>query len=146
MGFPPRPVRTRLARLTGLPPTLRTHDVEPEVVRMHWRIALAAEAAGLLAAALASTVTYVSERKQFGRPIASFQLVQEMLTDIAVKTDAARMLVWRAGHRSAAPSCQHPSLFPPYSPVRARAAQDNSLFAFLEVSFSRLGRSRRGPP
>ena len=33
-----------------------------------------------------------------GRPIASFQLVQEMLTDIAVKTDAARMLVWRAGY------------------------------------------------
>jgi alkylation response protein AidB-like acyl-CoA dehydrogenase len=34
---------------------------------------------------------------QFGRPIASFQLVQEMLTDIALHTEAARMLVWRAG-------------------------------------------------
>ena len=33
----------------------------------------------------------------FDRPIASFQLVQEMLADMVVRTDAARMLVWRAG-------------------------------------------------
>src|SRR5438270_866298 len=45
-----------------------------------------------------ASVKYAKERQQFGRPIASFQLVQEMLTDIAVKTDAARMLVWRAGY------------------------------------------------
>ena len=35
--------------------------------------------------------------QQFGRPIASFQLVQAMLADMKVKTDAARLLVWRAG-------------------------------------------------
>jgi alkylation response protein AidB-like acyl-CoA dehydrogenase len=46
---------------------------------------------------LDASVRYSKERVQFGRPIASFQLVQEMLTEIAVKTDAARMLVWRAG-------------------------------------------------
>ena len=34
---------------------------------------------------------------QFGRPIASFQLVQAMLAEMRVRTDAARMLVWRAG-------------------------------------------------
>ena len=39
---------------------------------------------------------YANERKQFGRPIASFQLVQAMISDMVVKTDAARMLVWRA--------------------------------------------------
>ena len=33
---------------------------------------------------------------QFGRPIAGFQLVQELLADIAVETDAARLLAWRA--------------------------------------------------
>jgi hypothetical protein len=43
-------------------------------------------------------VQYSKERIQFGRPIASFQLVQAMLTDMKVKTDAARMLVWRAGY------------------------------------------------
>jgi alkylation response protein AidB-like acyl-CoA dehydrogenase len=34
---------------------------------------------------------------QFGRPIASFQLVQAMIADMVVKTEASRMLVWRAG-------------------------------------------------
>jgi len=38
------------------------------------------------------------EREQFGRPIAAFQLGQEMLADMALETDAARMLVWRAGY------------------------------------------------
>ena len=37
------------------------------------------------------------ERKQFGVPIASFQLVQELIADMIVKQDAARMLVYRAG-------------------------------------------------
>src|SRR5262249_32846753 len=37
------------------------------------------------------------ERTQFDRPIAGFQLVQAMIADMAVRTDAARMLVYRAG-------------------------------------------------
>jgi alkylation response protein AidB-like acyl-CoA dehydrogenase len=41
-------------------------------------------------------VEYAKERQQFGKPIASFQLVQEMLAEMAVETDAARLLVWRA--------------------------------------------------
>ena len=36
------------------------------------------------------------DRTQFDRPIARFQLVQELLADIAVETDAARLLTWRA--------------------------------------------------
>jgi alkylation response protein AidB-like acyl-CoA dehydrogenase len=43
------------------------------------------------------SVKYAKEREQFGRPIASFQLVQAMIADMVVQTDAARMLVWRAG-------------------------------------------------
>ncbi len=42
-------------------------------------------------------MNYAKERVQFGRPIAGFQLVQAMLADMKVRTDAARMLVWRAG-------------------------------------------------
>jgi hypothetical protein len=42
-------------------------------------------------------VEYSKNRKQFDRPIASFQLVQEMLADMVVDTDAARALVWKAG-------------------------------------------------
>jgi butyryl-CoA dehydrogenase len=42
-------------------------------------------------------VEYAKERTQFDRPIASFQLVQEMIADMVVETEAARALVWRAG-------------------------------------------------
>jgi alkylation response protein AidB-like acyl-CoA dehydrogenase len=61
------------------------------------RYSVAAGCVGICQGSLDASVKYAKERQQFGRPIASFQLVQEMLTDIAVKTDAARMLVWRAG-------------------------------------------------
>ncbi len=61
------------------------------------RYSVAAGCVGICQGSLDSSVRYSKERVQFGRPIASFQLVQEMLTDIAVRTDAARMLVWRAG-------------------------------------------------
>ena len=62
------------------------------------RYSVAAGCVGICQGSLDASVRYAKERQQFGRPIASFQLVQEMLTDIAVKTDAARMLVWRAGY------------------------------------------------
>jgi hypothetical protein len=61
------------------------------------RYSVAAGCVGICQGSLDASVKYAKERQQFGRPIASFQLVQEMLTEIAVKTDAARMLVWRAG-------------------------------------------------
>ena len=44
------------------------------------------------------SVKYSKERRQFDRPIASFQLVQELIAEMVVDTDAARLLVWRAGH------------------------------------------------
>jgi butyryl-CoA dehydrogenase len=62
------------------------------------RYSVAAGCVGICQGCLDASVKYAKERVQFGRPIGSFQLVQEMLTDIAVKTDAARMLVWRAGY------------------------------------------------
>jgi alkylation response protein AidB-like acyl-CoA dehydrogenase len=60
------------------------------------RYSVAAGCVGICQGCLDSSVRYSKERKQFGRPIASFQLVQEMITDIKLHTDAARMLVWRA--------------------------------------------------
>jgi alkylation response protein AidB-like acyl-CoA dehydrogenase len=59
------------------------------------RMSVAAGCVGLARAALEASVKYAGERTQFGKPIAGFQLVQEMLTDMAVATDAARLLVWR---------------------------------------------------
>jgi hypothetical protein len=60
------------------------------------RVSLAAGCVGILQGCLDAAVGYATQRRQFGRPVASFQLVQELIADIAVEADAARMLVWRA--------------------------------------------------
>jgi alkylation response protein AidB-like acyl-CoA dehydrogenase len=61
------------------------------------RYSVAAGCVGICQGCLDASVRYSKERRQFGRPIAAFQLVQEMLADMALETDASRMLVWRAG-------------------------------------------------
>jgi butyryl-CoA dehydrogenase len=61
------------------------------------RYSVAAGCVGICQGSLEESVNYAKERKQFDRPIASFQLVQAMIADIALDTDAARYLVWRAG-------------------------------------------------
>ena len=43
-----------------------------------------------------AAVGYATSRHQFGKPIASHQLVQEMIAEISVDADAARLLTWRA--------------------------------------------------
>jgi butyryl-CoA dehydrogenase len=62
------------------------------------RYSVAAGCVGICQGCLDASIRYSKERHQFGRPIASFQLVQEMIADMALETDAARMLVWRAGY------------------------------------------------
>jgi alkylation response protein AidB-like acyl-CoA dehydrogenase len=61
------------------------------------RYSVAAGCVGICQGCVDHSVAYAKERVQFGRPIASFQLVQAMLADMKVQTDAARLLVWRAG-------------------------------------------------
>ena len=60
------------------------------------RIGIAAQALGLAAGALETTINYVKERKQFGRAIGAFQNTQFQLADMATKVEAARMLVYKA--------------------------------------------------
>jgi alkylation response protein AidB-like acyl-CoA dehydrogenase len=57
------------------------------------RVALAAELVGTAQRALDGAVAYAKERKQFGRPIGSFQAIKHLLADRHVQLDAARMLV-----------------------------------------------------
>lgn len=59
------------------------------------RMSLAASCTGLAQAAVDAMIGYAKEREQFGRPIAGFQLVQELIADSAVETEAARMMTWR---------------------------------------------------
>jgi hypothetical protein len=61
------------------------------------RYSVAAGCVGICQGCLEESVRYAKEREQFGRPIASFQLVQAMIADMVLKTDASRLLVWRAG-------------------------------------------------
>ena len=63
------------------------------------RIGIAAQALGLAAGALETTINYVKERKQFGRSIAQFQNTQFQLADMATKVEAARMMVYRAAKK-----------------------------------------------
>ncbi|TWP48135.1 acyl-CoA dehydrogenase [Lentzea tibetensis] len=59
------------------------------------RMSVAAGCVGAARGALEASLKYAKEREQFGKPIAGFQLVQELLADMAVDTDAARLLTWR---------------------------------------------------
>jgi butyryl-CoA dehydrogenase len=61
------------------------------------RYSVAAGCVGICQGCVEESVRYATERRQFGRPIASFQLVQAMLAEMKVRADAARLLVWRAG-------------------------------------------------
>jgi butyryl-CoA dehydrogenase len=61
------------------------------------RYSVAAGCVGICEGCVQASVAYSKEREQFGVPIASFQLVQEMIADMIVRRDAARLLVRRAG-------------------------------------------------
>ena len=60
------------------------------------RISLAAGSVGIAQGCVDASIAYAAERRQFGQPIAAFQLVQELIADMAVETEAARLLTWRA--------------------------------------------------
>ncbi|GHJ45175.1 acyl-CoA dehydrogenase [Catellatospora sp. TT07R-123] len=59
------------------------------------RMSVAAGCVGIAQGCLDAAVAYAKQRTQFGRPIAGFQLVQQLLARIAVDTAAARLLVWQ---------------------------------------------------
>jgi alkylation response protein AidB-like acyl-CoA dehydrogenase len=60
------------------------------------RISLAAGAVGLMQRALDLSLAYAKERRQFGRPIASFQLIQEKLAEMKLDLEASRLLTYQA--------------------------------------------------
>ena len=60
------------------------------------RIGIAAQATGIAQGALNEAIKYSKERKQFGKPISSFQHTQFQCVEMQTKIDAARFLTWRA--------------------------------------------------
>jgi alkylation response protein AidB-like acyl-CoA dehydrogenase len=77
---------------TGFKTALATLD--------HTRPTIGAQAVGIAQGALDSALAYVKERKQFGKRIADFQAVQFMLADMAMKVEAARLMVYTAAARA----------------------------------------------
>jgi butyryl-CoA dehydrogenase len=61
------------------------------------RLGNATMALGVAAGALEQVTAYVGDRRQFGKPIIEFQAVQIRLAEMAMKVDAARLLIHRAG-------------------------------------------------
>jgi alkylation response protein AidB-like acyl-CoA dehydrogenase len=66
------------------------------------RIGIAAQALGIAQGAYEEALKYARERKQFEQPIASFQAVQFMLADMAVRIEASRLLVYQSAWRASA--------------------------------------------
>jgi alkylation response protein AidB-like acyl-CoA dehydrogenase len=77
---------------SGFKTALRTLD--------HTRLTIGAQALGVAQGAVDYCIRYVQERKQFGKPIAEFQGVSFLLADMAMKTEAARALIYTAAAMS----------------------------------------------
>lgn len=68
------------------------------------RLSVAAGAVGIHRAAVQASLAFVTARRQFGKPIAHFQMVQERLADMTTELHAARALAWRCANLRAAGS------------------------------------------
>jgi hypothetical protein len=85
----------RAVQVTPLPPN------EAAEVRKWLRVAMAAEAAGLIQAAIESTVEHLSARKQFGRPLGSFQALRHRMAECAVLAGGVKLLALKAASTAA---------------------------------------------
>lgn len=63
------------------------------------RLGMAAQALGIAQGCLEESIKYAKERKQFGKPIASFQAVSFMIADMATEIEAARQLIYSTAVR-----------------------------------------------
>ena len=77
---------------TGFKTALATLD--------HTRPTIGAQAVGVAQGALDAAIAYVKDRKQFGKTISSFQGVEFMIADMAMKVEAARLMVYSAACRA----------------------------------------------
>jgi alkylation response protein AidB-like acyl-CoA dehydrogenase len=65
----------------------------------HERLIIAAQALGMAQRAFDDVLAYVKERKQFGKPIGSFQTIQHRLADLATELEATRLLIYDTAAR-----------------------------------------------
>ncbi|MCB1689136.1 MAG: hypothetical protein KDI33_11635 [Halioglobus sp.] len=85
-----------MGKLTGSPAIKPLSSSDAETVRTWLRIACAAEMAGLLQAAIDAAVEHLSVRKQFGRPLGTFQALRHRMAECAVLAGGVRLLALKA--------------------------------------------------
>ena len=87
------------------------------------RNGIAAQALGLAQGAFETAVSYSKEREQFGRPIGKFQAISFMLSDMATKIEASRLLTYKAAYLE---SIGDPE-FPKYSAMSKLYAAETAM-------------------
>jgi hypothetical protein len=85
-----------MGRLTGRPAIRPLAADEAATVRTWLRVACAAEIAGLMQAAIDATVEHLGVRKQFGRPLGTFQALRHRMAECAVLAGGVRWLALKA--------------------------------------------------
>lgn len=100
-----------MGRLSGSVALTALSETQALNVRKWLRVALAAEASGLMQAAIASTVEHLSARKQFGRALGTFQALRHRMAECAVLAGGVRWLTlkaaWTADDGDAALAASH---------------------------------------
>jgi alkylation response protein AidB-like acyl-CoA dehydrogenase len=76
-------------------------EIDADDLRRFWRLGLVLETVGAMSGALETTVAYLKERRQFGRPLGSFQAVQHRLAECAIAVEGSRWLALEAAHGGA---------------------------------------------
>ena len=80
------------ASATGEPMAI----LDANLVQRRWQLTIAAEIVGAMDAAMEQLVAYLTQRRQFGRSLASFQSLQHRLSELAVSVECSRILMREA--------------------------------------------------
>lgn len=107
-----------MGRLIGTPTVRWLSSDEADMVRTWLRVACANEIAGLMQAAIDSTVEHLSIRKQFGRPLGTFQALRHRMAECAVLVGGVRRLALKAAWTGAAGDAALAALYAQDSAVR----------------------------
>ena len=93
------------------------------------RIAIAALSVGLAQACLDEALRYAKERKQFGKPISSFQAIQFKLADMAMEIELARLMYYKAAwlHMQDQPYAREASMAKLFASETAKRAADQAV-------------------
>ena len=102
------------------------------------RLCIAAGCVGLAQACIDASVQYAQTRQQFGKPIGSYQLIQEIIADMVVETEAARFLVFRSAclKDKGLPSTVETSMAKYYASEVALRAANNAIQVHGGYGFS----------